>query len=244
LTFGRGLPLAIALPLVLVIVGCGGSTSTLSDSGPIVGQIPWTAPETTHYRLLRDDDAIGTADLRIAGESGGTLTFTQDYDFPDQKIKDSVEATTESQTLQPRSAKRTIDGPEGKRTWDARYEGAKATIEQHSEKEQRTDTLNIPRGSYDTWTDIFLWRTIAFSRDYQITYQDALTCTLGKPDIVSVALKVTGKESVTVPAGTFDAWRLEIRSGGKTQTAWYADNAIRTLIRYDNTDLVFELQPA
>jgi hypothetical protein len=55
-------------------------------------------------------------------------------------------------------------------------------------------------------------------------------------------LKVKAIEEVTVPAGTFRAWRLEIRSGGRTQKAWYADDARRTLVRYDNGDLVFELE--
>ena len=50
------------------------------------------------------------------------------------------------------------------------------------------------------------------------------------------------KEEVEVPAGTFQAWRLEIRSGGRTQKAWYADDGPRTLVRYDNGDLVFELE--
>jgi hypothetical protein len=53
---------------------------------------------------------------------------------------------------------------------------------------------------------------------------------------------VKEKEDVQVPAGNFQAWRLEIRSGGRTQKAWYADDARRTLVRYDNGELVFELE--
>jgi hypothetical protein len=46
---------------------------------------------------------------------------------------------------------------------------------------------------------------------------------------------------VTVPAGTFDAWKLEIRWESRKQTAWFADDSARTLVKYDNTDTVFEL---
>jgi hypothetical protein len=44
-----------------------------------------------------------------------------------------------------------------------------------------------------------------------------------------------------VPAGTFEAWRLEIRSEDGSQEAWYADTATRPLVRYDNGSLMFEL---
>jgi hypothetical protein len=52
---------------------------------------------------------------------------------------------------------------------------------------------------------------------------------------------VTGRETVEVPAGTFETWRLEIRSPDGTQRAWYADTERRPLVRYDNGNLVFEL---
>ena len=59
--------------------------------------------------------------------------------------------------------------------------------------------------------------------------------------MISQTVKVTEKETVEVPAGTFQAWRLEIRSSGGKQKAWYADTETRPLVRYDNGDLVFEL---
>ena len=60
--------------------------------------------------------------------------------------------------------------------------------------------------------------------------------------MLPVVLKVKKTEEITVAAGTFEAWRLEIRSGGRTQKAWYANDEQRTLVRYDNGDLVFELE--
>jgi hypothetical protein len=55
-------------------------------------------------------------------------------------------------------------------------------------------------------------------------------------------LKVVDSEQVTVPAGTYQAWKLEIDSGGETQTAWYAADATHLLLRYDNGQQLFELK--
>jgi hypothetical protein len=58
-----------------------------------------------------------------------------------------------------------------------------------------------------------------------------------------VTLTVTGRERVSVPAGSFEAWRLEVRAGGVRQVAWFADTPSRTLLKYDNSrGLFFELE--
>ena len=99
----------------------------------------------------------------------------------------------------------------------------------------------MPTRSYDSWTDVFLWRTIDFRDGYEASYSDVLSATLARPQVISQTVRVKGKETVIVPAGTFEAWRLEIRSDDGSQEAWYADTATRPLVRYDNGSLVFEL---
>jgi len=232
--------LGLLLVLLLAVAACGGDTTVLSGR-EVVSTIPWTPPQTAHYRLLQGDNVKGTGELQIEAQ-GETLVLRQNFAFPDQKLTDEVSVVVDGATLRPQSAERVINGPEGKRRCQAQYTGTKVTVEQRSEKDQRTDLLDVPARSYDSWSDIFLWRTLAFAADYEATYSDVLSCTLAKPEVISVALKLKEKETVTVPAGTFQAWRLEIRSGGRTQNAWYADDPARTLVRYDNGDLVFELE--
>ncbi|MBI2912322.1 MAG: DUF3108 domain-containing protein [Chloroflexi bacterium] len=232
--------LGILLALLLAAAACGGETAVLSGR-EVVSSIPWMAPETAHYRLLDGDDVKGTGELRIETQ-GDTLVFRQSFAFPDEKLTDDVSVVADAATLEPLSAERTIDGPEGARHCQAQYASGKVLVEQQSEKDQRADELDVPTHSYDSWSDLFLWRTLAFAADYEASYSDVLSCTLAKPQVISVVLKLKEKENVTVPAGTFQAWRLEIRSGGRTQKAWYADDLARTLVRYDNGDLVFELE--
>ncbi len=221
-------------------MACGGDTTLLSGR-EIVAAVPWSGPETARYRLLQGDELKGVGELSLELD-GDTLLLAQRFQFPHDGLSDEVSAVVDAATLRPRRVERVIGGPEGERNCQAAYDGGMVTVEQQAKEDTRTDRFAVPARSYDSWSDLFLWRTIAFSEEYQAKYFDILSCTLTKPQVVLVVLRVKGREPVSVPAGTFDAWRLEIRSGGRTQKAWYADDSARTLVRYDNGDLVFELE--
>ena len=232
----RILPLVLSLAL---LSACSGSDELVAQD--VLSQIPWSTPETAHYRLLHDDDTEGSGELKIAMQDGA-LILAQTFDIPDQKIADTVQLQADAQNLRPKVVQRTIDGPEGKRDCTATYEGNSVTVEQQAKDENRRDNLSVPAQHYDSWSDLFLWRTLKFFENEELKYVDVLTCSLTKPDLLPVVLQVKSVEEVSVPAGKFQAWRLEIRSGGRTQKAWYADDAAHTLVRYDNGDLVFELE--
>ena len=231
--------LLILMPAVL-LVACSDDSGELV-ARDIVSEIPWEAPESAQYRLLQGDDIVGTGELRLQ-EADGDLLVRQTFEFPELQVKDTVSVEVDPQTLRPRTVKRAIDGPEGKRECQATYEAGDVTIEQTAKDDKRTDKLNVPPQHYDSWSDLFLWRTIEFFEGQELEYVDVGTCPLAKPDLGAALLRVKGVEQVAVPAGTFEAWRLEFKAEGGTQKAWYADDARRTLVRYDNGDLVFELE--
>ncbi len=232
-------PLAAASVALFVVTlaACSEDSVTLSGQ-PIVSGIPWQEREETQYRLVDGDDIVGSGILRIESAAGET-TFTQD--FESEEFTDVVVATVDALTLRPVLVDRLIEGPEGPRRWEVEYLDSMVKVFQESEEDERRDELSAPSNSYDSWTDIFLWRTIDFSEGFEAEYTDVLTATLAKPEVISQTLKVTRQEMVEVPAGSFQAWRLEISSSGGTQTAWYADTPARTMVRYDNGNLVFEL---
>ena len=221
----------------LTLAGCKSETTSLSGEA-IVSDIPWPASEEAHYRLMDGDKEKGSGVLTIDSE-GGRVTFRQA--FESESFKDETEASADSATMEPQSVQRVIDGPEGKRRWEVEYKDAAVSVVQKSEDDERTDDLSVPTRSYDSWTDVFLWRTIDFRDGYEASYSDVLSATLARPQVISQTVRVKGKETVEVSAGTFEAWRLEIRSDDGIQEAWYADTATRPLVRYDNGSLVFEL---
>jgi len=241
---GPRLLLLLLLPALLApSFACGNDEgSTIAGGGPVLTEIPWRVPETTKYRLLEDDEQIGSAELTIESGQGGNDTFGQSFRFPEREITDDVEVSANAGTLAPTAVTRAVNSQDGERSWDVTYGASTVTVVQSDEDDERTDTIDVPTTSYDTWTDLFLWRTIDYEEGYEVKYAAVVTADFAKPEVISIALKVTGLESVTVSTGTFEAWRLEIRSGGRTQKAWIADNGERTLVRYDNTELIWELE--
>ncbi len=230
-------------PILLALVACAGDDgATIAGDGVLLSDIPWSVPEKTSYRLYSDNEEIGSAELAIEAGQQGADRFVQRFEFPGRQISDEVGVDANAATLAPAAATRVVNSPDGRRTWDVTYGASTVTVLQEDADDERTDTIDIPRTSYDTWTDLFLWRTIDFKEGYEVKYEAVVTADFAKPDVISIVLKVTGLETVTVPAGTFEAWRLEIRSGGRTQKAWIANDEQRTLVRYDNTGLVFELE--
>ena len=229
--------LLIAALALLALAACGSETTTLSGEA-LVSDIPWPADEHARYRLLDGDDEKGSGVLTIDSQ-GGRLTFRQAFQSED--FKDEVEAVVDAATMEPQSVQRVIDGPDGKRRWEVEYGDAAVTVVQRSGDDERQDEVSVPTRSYDSWTDVFLWRTIDFRDGYKASYSDVLSATLARPQVISQTVRVKGKETVEVPAGRFEAWRLEIRSEDGSQEAWYADTDTRPLVRYDNGSLVFEL---
>lgn len=241
MTVLRAVPLLAALSFaILAMAACQSGTSTLSGQA-IVSSIPWDAPEEARYRLLEGQEVKGSGVLRIES-AVGEVTFTQA--FESEEFRDEVVAIADAQTLRARSVKRVIEGPEGPRRWEVEYRDSRALVIQRAEDDERRDEVSTPVHSYDSWTDIFLWRTIDFHEGYKATYTDVLSATLAEPQVISQVLEVTGRETVEVPVGTFETWRLEIRTSAGKQRAWFVNDEARTLVRYDNGDVVFELLPA
>lgn len=225
----------------LALAACSNNDDDLI-AREIVSVIPWDPPQEWSYAISQDDDEIGTGRLSVR-EVTGELVFTQEFDFPDRDITDDAVVRTDAIDLFPVSTSRTVDGEEGVRTCTAEYSSPDVSVHDESEEGERDDVLEYPLPAYDSWMDIFLWATIDFSVGYETPYVDVLVCKLAKPDLLGTRLKVVEQEEITVPAGTFEAWHLEIKSGGETQHAWYTADEARTLVRYDNGpgELVFEL---
>lgn len=231
--------LLVIIAALIFLYACGADEPRLS-SQDIVDKIPWSGPEKAQYQVKQGNKVIGSAELTLEA-TGESVTLKQEFEFPDEEITDQISVIADAITLRPIEVERHLNGPEGPRDCEAQYARGVATVEQRTKEDQRTDRIDIPSQSYDGWSDLFVWRTLAFAEGYAVDYTDVLTCTLARPQLLAVGLKVTSQENVTVPAGAFETWRLEIRSGGRTQKAWYSTDASHRLVRYDNGDLVFEL---
>ena len=231
----------IAVPLLLLAaVACDdGGTAPLSDSGPVLGAIPWTTPETATYNVTQGD-TVGTGELSILA-GADSLVFIQKFEIPQNGVKDEITAETDRTTLRPLKVERVTTDPDFERDCVATYGDGSVTVVQTDEDKEHTADVGVPSTSYDSWTDLFLWRTIDFAEGFETRYADVLSCNPRESEVITIVLEVKGVEQVAVPAGSFEAWHLKVTSGGTTQDAWYSTEGSRVLVKYDNGPQTFEL---
>jgi hypothetical protein len=210
-----------------------------SRSGPpasdVAGPAPWPDAESLDYNLVNDaGKELARGTLSVAA-LGATTKLSQK--FESETTADSIDVIVDSKTLKPVSSVRTIDNenPDDEDLIEVTYTEAGASVKVGD----RQTGLSVPEHAYDNDTSLFLWRTLPFADGYEASYVTIITNRRNRQDVV---LNVRGKESVTVPAGTFECWRLEISTENARQVAWYADTPSRPLVKYDNDrDVIFEL---
>ena len=216
--------------LSLLAVAC---SETQVETLDVVGSIPWGDHEEAHYRLVdRDGSEAGSGVLRIDSADG---RFRLSQTYADDSNSDESEVLVEAGTLKPLSVRREIRRDGDTEEVDAEYGPTEVKIRSGG----RQSFLSLPEHFYDNESALFVWRTIAFRDGLVLHHYTILT---NRRDSAVVTLEVAGREQVEVPAGTFEAWRLEIRSGSVRQVAWYADNERRYLLKYDNSEQVFLLE--
>jgi hypothetical protein len=232
--------LALAVAGGALLAACGEGGEAVPGDVEVAGVIPWTPPETYVYEIKDKNGPEGTGTLTVE-EEGGELVLTQVFDVPEEEIVDTVSVRADAQTLRPSSAERRLEGPQGLRHWTATYDAQQVTVFQETDDDERTDVVDLPPKPYDSWADLFLWRTLDFREGLEVAYRDVISVGLDKPEVIDLRLEVKELEEIEVPAGTFEAWRTEIESGGSTQKAWFTNDEAHMLVRYENGQQTFRL---
>jgi hypothetical protein len=185
---------------------------------------------------MLDDNGTDLGEAVLSVEVDGDMTRLR-QEFAAEEAEDTTIVTVDSVTLKPIASERDIQEPDGdEERIEVEYTEDGALIRQGD----RQSGLSVPEHSYDNDTSLFLWRTLPFEEGYQASYNTIITNFRSRQ---KVNLRVVRLESVTVPAGTFEAWRLVITTSNARQIAWFANTPERQLVRYDNDrDLIFELK--
>jgi len=230
-------PVAFGLTLLaspLLAAACAEVEPPVTQD--IVSVIPWPDRERAEYALLDDGEEVGRGTLSVTRRDE---RFELRLRFENEEAVDESVVLVDAQTLKPYTVRREIS--QQAKTTTGEYdetEGIVRITEVGSDGGERVVPHRLEEHYYDNESSLFLWRTVAFEEGYQANYH-AVLVNQGAQRVV--ALEVVGKEEVKVPAGTFQAWRVEMRSRGNRQIAWYADTPERPLVQYDNSRQVFQL---
>lgn len=213
-----GLLLAVAW----LLAGCAVST----PAEPLqLGAAPWRAGERTIYDVLgRDGQRVGEAAWTWErGDEGWVLLYHAD-------LSGSV---TQGETHLD-DALRPVYGwrESGGRRVEARYGEDHVTIITTT-ADGTTTMREVARKSdmLDNEQTLQTQRALPFEADYRTVYSNLVASTAAD---VRMTVSVVAREQVTVPAGTFAAWKVEMEGGGATHDAWYSVDPPYLLLRYVN----------
>ncbi len=244
-------PLARALlatACVLAALGAAcGSVGPAAPPPPEVVRQPADC-EQLEYRIVQGGATIGKGVLSSARRTIDGLPgwqFSQDYSaVPDSGFSDSSQAFV-ADNFRPRTSTRSLDRPDSSERHSGNYEAndgavTLTTLRREGTRESTASAdLKLRANHYDNESAYWLWRTLPLAEGYRARY---VSVNVFEQTQSPVDLTVVGTTEVTVPAGTFEAWRVLVVSGRATRQAWIETAAPFRLLQWDNGTTFMQLE--
>ena len=216
----RQLPLILLILIVLALTSCSNPAQPFALSAA-----PWGDGEVSSYDVLGQDGTLaGTASWSWHKTAEG---WSQSYELDLSGRQDRGEVVMAADLL-PISSWRELSGTRFETTYTADSVTIKTTA---PDGKVSTKELVRPADAVDNDQSLQLQRALPLTEGYVTRYTDVIpTSGMTAP----VKLSVVGTEEITVPAGTFSAWRVVMDFGSGQHDGWYAQAAPHPMVKYRN----------
>ena len=214
-------PVLLAGLVLLLLAACGGpAAQPLAFTPP-----PWSDGEVSSYDVIgRDAAPLGAASWTWRSAPAG---WRQAYELSLAGRADRGEVVVGPDLHSLRSWRELS----GKR-FEAEYGADAITITTTGANGKgASKTLKPAADAVDNDVSLQAQRALPLAAGYSVGYTDVIPTT---GSLARVRLTVTGAETITVPAGTFPAWRVEMDFGSGKHDAWYGQEAPHPLVKYVN----------
>jgi len=253
-------PLAIALVLYFLMASAelvvGKYPQLLAMGQKVVLMNPgWQQPMELDYRLVhKGGDPVGQANCQVApvdDEYQLSCVINQEsFEYKTgqslwtgEAYEDKLVAAWSAEDMQLKSLERVRSNSAGTNQAEV--------IPQDGQMELNILENDTPTGSLSFEADTLIidewpWRLMGMpfnaglARQASVIWPSQYDASLGINTITQKdeVVVVRGLDTVTVPAGTYFAWKVEL---GDRQAAWYELDAPHRLLKWDNGYVVFEL---
>lgn len=219
--------------------GCGEAVeiTPLRFNPPV-----WQDGERSIYTITDlDNQFAGTMEIELL--ASGT------NDSPGWTLNRVINSSTKeivtvvvNERLRPQSAQLERVDPTGRELVQTTYAGSQTDIKLTNKRDQATyERVSLPSDAYDQRTVLPFVRLLSLEREYATQLNSFLPIT-GRLERVEV--RVVGQETITVPAGSFDTWKLNLTSPLAETEAWIGVEPPFPLVKFiDSRNRgTFELQ--
>lgn len=211
--------------LMLLPAACG-----VPDPQPLIfGNAPWASGEVSSYRVTDVNGAYaGTTRYDLMQLDAETWSLRRETSSQGMQEIAVVEMSMgEYRPSQATTVRIAGDATEQVRTT---YNGSEVDLEWTSRQNVTTNQrVNIPSDARDERSLVMLVRTLPLAERYATRINTFLPVV---PVLDRVTLSVTGREEVTVPAGSFDAWKVRLDTGASRTQLWVGVDAPHPLVKY------------
>lgn len=224
------------LGTLLLLAGLMGGCSRPEPQPLRFGAAPWGAGESSEYAVTDvNGQAAGIAHYEItAGQSpnnGSGWSIRREIAAQGVNETVAVETTDDYRPLTSTVTRSTVSQP-GEETVKATYDRGQVDMELTTMQNVTTyERTNIPSDARDSNVLLPIVRALPLAEGYATRIQSFLPIS-GLMETFTVSVLDT--ETVTVPAGTFETFKVELRTNDYTTLAWYAQEEARVLVKYED----------
>ena len=241
--FNLNLTIKLILNLLILsaLAACGGNANiqALRFNGA-----PWADGEVSVYEVTDlNEQYAGTAQFTIiaggdqVSESGWTIYRVINA----QGETEMVEVQVDTKSLRPKFASLMRTKEDTSQRVETIYDGSQADLTLTTDMDVTTyERINIPSDARDQRTLLQLVRALPLESRYATRISSFLPIT---GVLQRVVLSVSGQEQVSVPAGSFQTWHIQIDEGEIQSEAWVHTERPYQLIKFidGRTQGTFEL---
>jgi len=228
----------LAVLLTLMAIGIGIMAYTEGDPRRVIRlDPPWQPGEISRLEA-RDPGGHPLLTWELSVESRGSQTVLIS-DREAAGFHERAAVVVDPRTLIPARIEFERESVEGRVDYVAEYGSEDVTIKADLPRGHEEAAIRLPaRPFYDAEQLVMVIRALPLYGNFRGTIRSVVT-RAGAQD--SVILRVRGRESVSVPAGHFEAWKVDII--GSDQCAWIAVAHPHQLVKYEErrTGILSEL---
>ena len=230
--FRSGRPLTM-LALALGLAGWLAACGEPQVQPLIFGEAPWQSGETSTYAITDlNGDFAGTLQFGIQTQplAGGEAGWTLRRETIAQGDREVVTVEMDDNTYLPRTTDLERTTPAGVERVSTVYANGQVDMTLTTVQDVTTYERNqIPSDARDQRSVLMLLRTLPLEQGYAVR----LNSFLPVANLLDrVTVNVTKQEEVTVPAGTFDTWVVELDTGNSETRAWIGVEAPYPLVKF------------
>lgn len=209
----------------------------------MLGEPVWQAGERSEYRITNRDDVVaGSAILEItSAEDGVDGGWVLRRVVNDIGVSESVTVTMQSSGYLPLHSLTVRSSANAQEIVEADYDRGQVDIAITNQQGSTVyERINVPSDSRDERTLLPLLRVLPLRRGYAANINSVYPVT-GYTERFSI--RILGSEAVTVPAGSFDTWQIELKTTDRTTRAWVGQEAPYPLVKFieGRSQATFEL---